>query len=366
MRVIIAGGGTGGHVIPALAIANELRQRHNAEVLFVGTSRGIENRLVPAAGYPLKLIEVGALNRVSLMTRVKTAIALPLAVLEARKLLREYSPGVVIGVGGYASGPVMLAATRGRYPTMVFEPNVIPGFANRVVAKRVDIAAVHMQETCRFFRKCEVTGVPVRAEFFNIQPRAEGPPTLLLFGGSQGARALNRALTAAAKELVQRIPGLHIVHQTGQADFDQCRSEYDHARVPAEVSPFIDRMADAFAAADLLICRSGASTVAEVAAAGKPAIFIPLPTAADDHQTRNAEAFAKRDAGVLLVQEELTATRLAELVSTLLGDRARLLRMGSAARQLSHPDAAARIAELAADLAKRRAASKRSPEGTQR
>ena len=347
MRVILAGGGTGGHVIPALAIANELRQRYGAELLFVGTSRGIENRLVPAAGYQLKLIEVGALNRVSLMTRFKTMVSLPLAVLAARKLLRQFNPDVVIGVGGYASGPVMLAATRGRYPTLIFEPNVVLGFANRVVAKRVDMACVHFQETCRFFRKCEVTGVPVRAEFFNIQAKTGGAPTLLLFGGSQGARALNRALPAAARELLQRVPGLHIVHQTGKADFDQCRSEYDHAGVPAEVSPFIDRMADAFANADLLICRSGASTVAEVAAAGKPAIFVPLPTAADDHQKRNAEAFAKREAGVLLEQEELTATRLVDVVAGLLADRGRLLRMGAAARELAHPGAAARIAELA-------------------
>lgn len=347
MRVILAGGGTGGHVIPALAIANELRDRYAAEVIFVGTSRGIENRLVPAAGYTLKLVEVGALNRVSLATRLKTAIALPKSILDARALLKEFRPDVVIGVGGYASGPAMLAATLSRFPTIVFEPNVIPGFANRIVARRVDAAAVHMQETCRFFRNCQVTGVPVRAEFFNIQPKTQGPSTLLLFGGSQGARALNRALTAAAPQLMQQVPGLRIVHQTGQADFDQCRSEYDHAGIQAEVSPFIDRMADAFSRADVLICRSGASTVAEVAAAGKPAVFIPLPTAADDHQTRNAEAFAQHDAGVLLKQPDLTPDKLTDTVARLFQDRDRLLRMGTAARQLAHPDAAAKIAELA-------------------
>lgn len=356
MRAILAGGGTGGHVIPALAIANELRDRYAAEVMFVGTSRGIENRLVPAAGYTLKLVEVGALNRVSLTTRLKTALALPKAVLDSRALLKEFRPDVVIGVGGYASGPAMLAATFSGFPTLVFEPNVIPGFANRVVAKRVDAAAVHMQETCRFFRNCQVTGVPVRAEFFRIQPKTDAQPTLLLFGGSQGARALNRALTAAAPELMKSVPNLRIIHQTGQPDFDLCRSEYDHAGVAAEVSPFIDRMADAFSRADLLICRSGASTVAEVAAAGKPAIFIPLPTAADDHQKRNAEAFAQRDAGVLLEQKDLTPERLAATVSAIFHDRERLLRMGAAARQLSHPDAAARIAEIAANLARKPAA----------
>jgi UDP-N-acetylglucosamine--N-acetylmuramyl-(pentapeptide) pyrophosphoryl-undecaprenol N-acetylglucosamine transferase len=351
MRVILAGGGTGGHVIPAIAIANELRERYAAEVMFVGTSRGIENRLVPNAGYPLKLIEIGALNRVSLMTRVKTLVSLPLAVLSAKRLLREFRPDVVIGVGGYASGPVMLAATQSGLATMVFEPNAVPGFANRVVSKRVNVAAVHFQETCHFFRKCEVTGVPVRAEFFKIEPRSHAdPPTLLLFGGSQGARALNRALTAAAPQLLTRIPGLHIVHQTGQADFDECRSEYDHAGVPAEVSPFIDRMADAFARADVLICRSGASTVAEVAAAGKPAIFVPLPTAADNHQFKNADVFATRGAGVLLEQKDLTPARLAQSVGDIFRDRENMLRMGAAARELSHPYAAARVAELAKGL----------------
>ncbi|MGH9522416.1 MAG: undecaprenyldiphospho-muramoylpentapeptide beta-N-acetylglucosaminyltransferase [Terriglobales bacterium] len=350
MKVILAGGGTGGHVIPALAIADELRRNSDADVLFVGTSRGIENRLVPAAGYSLKLIEVGALNRVSLATRAKTMIALPMAVLQARRLLRDFRPDVVIGVGGYASGPVMLAATLGGFPTVVFEPNVVPGFANRVVAKRVDAAAVHFQETCKFFRHCEVTVVPVRAEFFQIQPKSDAAPTLLLFGGSQGAKALNRALTAAAPELIKRIPGLHIIHQTGQAEFDPCRAEYDRAGIDAEVSPFIDHMADAFARADLLICRSGASTVAEVAAAGKPAVFVPLPTAADDHQKHNAEAFAHRNAGVLLEQKDLTPDSLAETVAGLFADRDRLLRMGQSARQFAHPDAAAKIAELAKNV----------------
>lgn len=352
MRAILAGGGTGGHVIPALAIAKELRQRYAAELLFVGTSRGIEKRLVPAAGYELKLIEVGALNRVSLATRVKTALGLPGAVLRARALLKNFRPGVVIGVGGYASGPVMMAATMLGLPTIVFEPNAVPGFANRVVARRVDAAVVYFQETCRYFRKCEVTGVPVRSEFFQIAPKTDGPPTLLLFGGSQGARALNRALTAAAPALAKRVPGLRILHQTGVADFDECRAEYDHAGMAAEVSPFIDRMAEAVGRADLLICRSGASTVAEVAAAGKPAIFIPLPTSADDHQKRNAEAFSQRQAAELLEQKDLTPERLAETAAALLTDRARMLRMGTAARQLARPDAAGRIAELAAGLIK--------------
>lgn len=351
MRIILAGGGTGGHVIPALAIAQELRSNHGAEVLFVGTSRGIENRLVPAAGFPLRLIEVGALNKVSFATRVKTALALPGAVLAGRRLLHEFRPSAVIGVGGYASGPVMMAAVLRRIPTVVFEPNLVPGFANRIVARMVSAAVVHFDETCRWFRRCEVTGVPVRRAFFEIVPRDEGPPTLLLFGGSQGARALNRALIEAAPTLMARLPGMRIVHQTGERDFDECRTAYDRAGISVEVHKFIDDMPGAFAGADLLICRSGASTVGEVTAAGKPAVFVPFPHAADDHQTRNAEALAQRGAAVLLPEAQLTPERLVNAAADLLGDRLRLRRMGEAARLLAHPEAAARIANITLQLA---------------
>src|SRR5450432_4853762 len=195
MRAILAGGGTGGHVIPAIAIAQELRSRYGAEVLFIGTARGLENRLVPAAGFPLQLVKVGALNRVSLATRLKTLFDLPRAVLAARRILVDFDPDVVIGVGGYASGPAMLAAIRRRIPTLAFEPNVVPGFANRLVARWVSAAAVHFEETCEYFPHCKVTGVPVRSAFFSIPPKTGGSPTLLVFGGSQGARAINQAMT---------------------------------------------------------------------------------------------------------------------------------------------------------------------------
>src|SRR5436309_798264 len=195
MRAILAGGGTGGHVIPAIAIAQELQKRYDAEVMFVGTARGIENKLVPAAGFTLQLIKVGALNRVSLATRLKTLFDLPLAVLHARRMLQQFQPDVVIGVGGYASGPAMLAAILMRIPTVAFEPNVVPGFANRIVARWVSAAAVHFQETCHYFPNCHVTGVPVRAAFFQISAKiADSQPTLLVFGGSQGARAINNAM----------------------------------------------------------------------------------------------------------------------------------------------------------------------------
>src|SRR5271154_1075287 len=200
MRVIIAGGGTGGHVIPALAIAQQLKKQFDAEVLFIGTARGIETRLVPAAGFPLELIQVGALKNVSLLTRAKTMFDLPRAIGASSRMLSEFDPEGVIGVGGYASGPAMVAAIRRRLPTLAFEPNVVPGFANRMVARWVSAAAVHFEETCKYFPHCRVTGVPVRAAFFAIPPKAisstvGGVPTLLVFGGSQGARAINQAMT---------------------------------------------------------------------------------------------------------------------------------------------------------------------------
>lgn len=350
MRAVIAGGGTGGHVIPALAIAQELRDTYRAEVLFIGTARGIENRLVPQAGYRLELVEVGALKNVSIATRIATLFALPRAIARSRRIIKDFRPEVVIGVGGYASGPAMLAAVLTGRPTLAFEPNVVPGFANRVVARMVSAAAVHFDETRRYFRRCQVTGVPVRRAFFEIPSKQGGPPTLLVFGGSQGAAAINRAVMEALPELYQRIPGLHIIHQTGERDLQAVQSAYAGAGVSAEISPFIDQMPEAFRRADLLVCRSGASTVAEITAAGKPAIFVPFPHAADDHQRRNAEALERAGAAILLPESELTPARLAESVASVLNDPSRLARMAEAARTLAHPNAAREIAALAARL----------------
>jgi UDP-N-acetylglucosamine--N-acetylmuramyl-(pentapeptide) pyrophosphoryl-undecaprenol N-acetylglucosamine transferase len=245
----------------------------------------------------------------------------------------------------------MLAAALTSVPTVAFEPNLVPGFANRVVAPMISAAAVQFPETCRSFRRCLVTGVPVRRAFFEIPPRPAGAPTLLLFGGSQGAHALNRALVGALADLCDRVPGLRVIHQTGERDYTDAQADYLHAGVPAEVSPFIDDMPGAFARADLVVCRSGASTVAEIAAAGKPAIFVPFPRAADDHQRKNAEALSNRGAAMLVPESELTPRRLAETAASLLNDPARLQAMGAAAHRLSHSDAAGTIARLAARLA---------------
>ncbi len=354
MRAILAGGGTGGHVIPALAIAQELQKRCSAEILFIGTARGIENRLVPAAGFTLKLVEVGALKNVSFATRLKTSLDLPRAVFNARRMLADFKPNVVIGVGGYASGPAMLAAMLSRIPTLAFEPNVVPGFANRIVARFVSAAAVHFEETAKYFRNARVTGVPVRQAFFEIPSRPiNQPPTLLVFGGSQGAHAINQTVIASAPALRERITPLRILHQTGERDYNDAMAAYLQNSGAFEAFRFIDDMPAYFSRADLIVCRSGASTVAEIAAAGKAAILIPFPRAADNHQRRNAEALVRAGAAVMLEESKLTADCLTQTITELLAHPSLLQKMGEAARAMSHPRAAQEIAEMAVAVSKK-------------
>lgn len=355
MRVVLAGGGTGGHVIPALAIAQQLKKEFAAECLFIGTARGIENHLVPAAGFPLQLVQIGALKNVSLATRLKTMFDLPRAILASSRMIREFGADVVIGVGGYASGPAMFAASLRGVPTLAFEPNVVPGFANRLVARRVSAAAVHFEETCRYFRNCHVTGVPVRQAFFGIQPRGSTErPTLLVFGGSQGAHAINQAIIESLPGLARRVPEVHIIHQTGERDFAETQTAYQRVSISAEVSKFIDNMPAAFARADLLVCRSGASTVAEITAAGKPAIFVPFPRAADDHQNVNARALERVGGAVVVEEAKLEAAYLVDTIAALFDDRGRLLRMSEAACSLSHPKAVEEIAAIVKELVESR------------
>ena len=355
MRIVIAGGGTGGHVIPALAIAQQLKKQFAAEVLFIGTARGIETRLVPQAGFALELIKVGALKNVSLLTRAKTMFDLPRALWTSGRMLTDFDPDVVIGVGGYASGPAMLAAIRRRIPTLAFEPNVVPGFANRLVARWVSAAAVHFEETCEYFPNCKVTGVPVRQAFFEIQSPLllSRRPTLLVFGGSQGARAINQAMIESLGGLKQRISGIHIIHQTGQSDYERVLAAYQQSGISGDVHRFIDDMPAIFARADLLVCRSGASTVGEITAAGKPAIFVPFPRAADDHQNVNARALERAGAAVVVEESNLGAAYLVDTISALLADPNRLQSMSAAARSLAHPKALEEIAEMVKHLAER-------------
>jgi UDP-N-acetylglucosamine--N-acetylmuramyl-(pentapeptide) pyrophosphoryl-undecaprenol N-acetylglucosamine transferase len=360
LRILIAGGGTGGHIIPALAVARELAARHGAEVLFVGTARGLETRLVPEAGFPLRLIEVGQLNNVSLRTRLRTLARLPGSLTGCIRLIREFQPGAVFGVGGYASGPAMAAALWLKVPAMVFEPNAMPGLANRLVGKRVQAAAVNFRGAIRWFRNVEVTGIPVRPEFFTLQPPpADAAPHLLVFGGSQGARIFNVHMPAVLPALLAAVPKLTVLHQSGLRHVEATQAAYEACGADPtrwQVLPFLDDMPARFAQAHLVMARSGASTVAELAAAGKPALLVPFAAAADDHQRRNAEAMTTAGAAAMLLEKDLDIpAKLLAALSGLLTAPEQLAAMAAAARTQAHPGAAARIADRLASLAGMRA-----------
>jgi UDP-N-acetylglucosamine--N-acetylmuramyl-(pentapeptide) pyrophosphoryl-undecaprenol N-acetylglucosamine transferase len=354
LRVMIAGGGTGGHVVPALAIGRELRDAHGAVVRFVGTARGLETRMVPEAGFRLELVRSGQLKNVSLSTRLRTLLDLPLGVLHCVSLLREFRPQVVVGVGGYASGPAMIAALLLRVPTVAYEPNAVPGMTNRLLGKRVSAAAVNFAQTTSYFRNAVATGVPVRPEIFALPPRPiAAPPRLLITAGSQGAQVFNQTMPRIAAALLAAVPQLSIVHQAGPQHTESTRAAYAESGAdPARwsVEAFLEDMPAQYAAADLVLARSG-STVAELAAAGKPSLLVPFPQAADDHQLHNAMVLAKAGAAVVLLQRELTDATLLRELSELLCDAPRRQAMAEAARSLARPGALQRIAAMVLLLA---------------
>ncbi len=320
-KVRIAGGGTGGHVFPALAVANELRRRRpHDDILFVGIGSSLERRVIPPAGFPLHTIAASGFKGVGLKAKARSLWLLGRGTLACERLLREFNPNVVFGLGGYVSAPAVLSAALSRRPTVIFEANAEPGLANRALAPLVTRAAVTYDATLHFFgSKAVRTGNPVREEFFRVPARLHQPPfTLLIFGGSQGAVALNAALIEALDILrAARFP-LHFIHQSGERDYETVSARYVQRGIRAAVLPFIDNMAERFAQADLLICRAGASTVAEIAAAGKAAILVPFPYATDQHQLRNAQTLARAGAARLIQQEELTGARLAAEILNLL------------------------------------------------
>ena len=358
LKILIAGGGTGGHIIPALAVARELVHRHGAEVLFVGTARGLETRLVPAAGFALRLIDVGPLKSVSLATKLRTLFRLPSSIGDCKRMIREFRPGAVLGVCGYASGPAMAAALWLKIPTMVYEPNAMPGLANRLVGKRVDRAAINFPAAAQWFRNAEVTGVPVRPEFFSLpSPPAPpiAPPHVLIFGGSLGARIFNTNLPKLMPALLCAVPGLTVLHQCGERHAAATLEAYQASGADAsrwQVQPFLDNMGAEFARAHLILSRSGATTVAEEAAAGKPALLVPFAAAADEHQRRNAEAMVAAGAAVMLEEKDLEIPEhLLAALTGLLNDPARMAAMSAAAHTQAHPGAAERIADRLAELA---------------
>lgn len=365
LRILIAGGGTGGHIIPALAVARELVDRYGAEVLFVGTARGLETRLVPGAGFALRLIDVGPLKSVSLMTRLRTLSGLPSSIGDCKRMIREFRPDAVLGVGGYASGPAMAAALWLKVPAMAFEPNAMPGLANRLVGKRVQAAAVNFPAAATWFRNAEVTGVPVRPEFFSlpaIPAPPVAPPHLLVFGGSQGARIFNTNLPRLMPALLCAVPGLTVLHQSGARHAAVTEEAYRASGADPsrwQVQPFLDDMPAQFARAHLVMARSGASTVAELAAASKPSLLVPFAAATDEHQRRNAEAMVEAGAAVMLEERDLEIPEhLLAALTGLLNDPARMAAMGAAARTQAHPGAAERIADRLAELAGKQQAGK--------
>src|SRR2546422_4519592 len=344
MRVLIAAGGTGGHIYPAIAVAKEIMRRDAKSVVrFVGTTRGLENRLVPQAGFELSIIESAGLVNMGLWPRLRGLLILPKSFLDARRLIKSLAPDIVLGAGGYVSGPVVLTAALMRYPTVVMELNAVPGFTNRRLARFVDAAAVSFEATLSYFRgKGVVTGNPVRREFFDIKPKQRDPQrfSLLLFGGSQGSRALNDAMIAALPRLESYRARLQVTHQTGKEDFEKVRNAYQTAgwSEQADVREYIDEMMTAVAENDLIISRAGATTTAELMAAGKPAIMVPLPGQLE--QRRNAEALLDAGAARMIFQEELSGERLAREIASLIDAPEEITRMETAARKLAKSDAA--------------------------
>jgi UDP-N-acetylglucosamine--N-acetylmuramyl-(pentapeptide) pyrophosphoryl-undecaprenol N-acetylglucosamine transferase len=353
--LLIAGGGTGGHVFPALAVAQEWLQREPQgvrSVVIVGTERGMEAKLVPKAGLPLETIRVAGLKGMGGTKLLKNAALLPASLWDSEKIMQRHKFSAAFGVGGYAAGPMILVARLHGLPSVIFEPNVEPGFTNRVLAGISTRVACGFEATAqRFGAKATTTGIPVRREFFSAPRRKHGEPfCILITGGSRGALPINRAVIDSLDLLLPRKNQLFIVHQTGERDYNAVRVAYARREFRAEVVPFIENMAERFAQADLIVCRSGAITVAEVAAAGRAAIFIPFGAATDAHQTRNAEAMQQAGAARLLPQTELTPQRLTQEIFSLLDQPARITQMEDAARTMARPYAVEDLVNLIESL----------------
>ena len=403
LSVLIAGGGTGGHLYPGIAVARELLARvPDAQVTFVGTAAGIEARVVPREGFALDVIRSAGLRGKSAQSLARGMALLPVSAGDAWRVITRTRPAVVVGVGGYSSGPVVLLAALRGIPTLLMEQNAMPGITNRLLAPVVDAAAVTYQESVRFFgSKAVVSGNPVRPEFFQEEEAhghdvgtpsraardgdpavgtpsrvardgdpAVGTPSrvardgdpavpppgaarVLVFGGSQGAHAINVAMVEAAARLAAGTPRVAITHQTGERDLEMVRSGYRRAGLEARVEPFLFAMDREMKTADLVICRAGATTLAELTASGKASILVPLPTATDDHQRRNALALVTHGAARMVEQRELSGDRIAAELLALAGDEAQRRRMGEAARRMARPDAARVIVDRLLALAGR-------------
>jgi UDP-N-acetylglucosamine--N-acetylmuramyl-(pentapeptide) pyrophosphoryl-undecaprenol N-acetylglucosamine transferase len=352
---LMAGGGTGGHVIPALAVARELRRRGH-EPFFVGTARGLEAKLIPRE-FPIVYIRIGGLKRVGPRQTLSTLWQLPVSTWEAWRLIGARHPAAVFSMGGYVAGPPVLAALMRKIPVVVMEPNAVPGFTNRRIARFVFRALIGFPETERYFPKgaTELTGLPVREEFFRLPPKPRGPElNLLITGGSQGSRTLNEAARQSWPLFRHSAFGIRLLHQTGPVAYESLGGEFSSTGLEGALVPFIENMPAAFAEADLIVCRSGAGAVSELAAAGKPSVLAPFPFAADQHQLRNAQAFERAGAARLAPDRELTGQKLFQVVTELASQPGLLERMGQAARRFARPGAAARAAQILEEAAEKR------------
>jgi len=357
MKMVIAGGGTGGHLFPGVAVAEEfLKRESNNRVLFIGTERGLEARILKDLGFELRLITAEGIKGRGL--RSLAAIAkIPRGLIESFGILRDFSPDVVIGVGGYASGPAVLAAWLMGIPTAIAEQNALPGVTNRILAKFVRRVFVSFEESLRWMPpgKTVVSGNPIRQGFFGAgsdDSRREGRFTILVFGGSQGAHRINEAMREAMPHLEVMKDHLRFVHQTGEKDFRDVESAYRERGMDAVVHPFIRDMASAYRAADLLICRAGATSIAEITACGKAAVFIPFPFAVNDHQTGNARVLVEAGAAEMIAERDLDGLRLADVIVRLSADPARLRAMEEKSRSLGNPRAAADIVDACIEMTK--------------
>lgn len=352
MRVVIAGGGTGGHLFPGIAIAEEfLKRDSDTQVIFIGTEKGIENRLLGQLGYELRKIEIEGVKGRGIKALMKGVYQIPKSLWQSRRILKPFHPDVVVGVGGYASGPAVLAAYWMGIPTAVAEQNAIPGVTNRILGHFAEKIFVTYEQSRTFFPRIKVvySGNPVRASLTSGSARAKKEKhyrQLLIFGGSQGAEAINKSVMDMLPQLQGMKDKVRILHQTGQRQMEEMKRAYEQFGIQAEVTPFIVAMAEAYADADLIICRAGATSLAEITAAGKAAVLIPYPWAANDHQSKNAEALASEGAAVVIYERELSGAGLFSVVDALLRDEKKLRQMEENSRRISRVDAAATIVDV--------------------
>jgi UDP-N-acetylglucosamine--N-acetylmuramyl-(pentapeptide) pyrophosphoryl-undecaprenol N-acetylglucosamine transferase len=362
---VIAGGGTGGHIYPGIALAREIEQRFTEwKVIFVGTEKGLEAKIVPREGFQFKTLDVAGLKGTGLLQKLKTGLKLPFSIYQAIRLLKELNPVGVLGTGGYASGPVVYAAYLMRIPTVILEPNIYPGLANRILGRSVGKIAICFAETEKFFPKGKtvLTGNPVRREIVEagktalpeIGPFTPSIPletakpdvskmTILIFGGSQGAHTINMAVVETLPYLIPWKDSIHLIHQTGEADFEQVTKGYRQARFSGEIQKYIDSIPQVYARSHLVVCRAGATTVAELTACGKPAILIPYPYAIYNHQELNARSLAKAGAAEMILNRDLSGKVLAEHILTFIKNPDRLNEMHNQSKMLGKADATERL-----------------------